>query len=557
MKSPLPTSSATQNIRSDSPRRYVHGWENGRAFVFRAMFSFAALSSLLVVALGSFPGWVDWWRFFGRHRSLGDSCPFEQPDLSVPLFHATRPRLFASLARSFNGSVPHSIILPAAHHVLHAESDAEYMYWKQTANLKYLMDSYPIDGGVVVLNSKLEGYEIVVYLPEQNDRDIAFLGPLPSKEYIIKEYHVQNVFSIVDLPDHLSVKAKTNVEILTTVESVDLYNSLPANVVEKLARIDVAVAFSDVALQAFYQARFVKTKEELTRLVFASHLASWVHKRVEKYIAFSKEVNEIWLHTEFVRLSALCGGDIQSYEPIIGAGPNAATLHYRTGFNRAISHVPVKDETFVLIDAAPEFAGYTSDLTRTYARSRKWTKEMEEVFGIVNRVQTKFIHEYYNLGADWMTINQLSKVDLTNELVEAEFIFGSVEEALANNVAFIFMPHGLGHPVGLEVHDPTPSNFVRPLEQSGFAPPTELADYLLQTEKFHLAPYNVASYEVFKGHITTVEPGVYFIPKILEAAKNGPIGKYVNWEKIEHGDYVSLGGVRIEDVILIDHDGSK
>ncbi|KAJ3400254.1 hypothetical protein HDV05_001191, partial [Chytridiales sp. JEL 0842] len=270
------------------------------------------------------------------------------------------------------------------------------------------------------------------------------------------------------------------------------------------------------------------------------------------------------LAAEFLKISAVCGGHLQAYAPIVGAGAHGAVLHYRTGEDFEAAFKPIPEPSFVLIDAAPEYLGWASDLTRTYARGDKWTPEMEEVHGIVYRIQQKFMLEYYNEGALWADINRQIMVDLTVELKEAGFLKGSIEELMQKNLYQVFMPHGLGHPVGLEVHDPTPSKLAlsgAQMSAFGLVPNTPTSFPSAWSGNLNAMAAAMVNYTVFRGHITTVEPGVYFIPKLLELVRSDADetgrNKYINWDKIDSGWYVQLGGVRIEDVIMIDHEGRK
>ncbi|KAJ3073093.1 hypothetical protein HDU98_002238 [Podochytrium sp. JEL0797] len=521
---------------------------------------------LTIAAVGLAAAWFLPQCMHKHRKSPSDVCPFEQPDLSTPIFLSTRPRLFKILDDSL--PEPHTLLLPVAPQVLQSESDNDFPGWKQTANVRYLMGDFTIDGGVIALSRKASTdnstlsedlYDMTVYLPLQTERESVFLGAFPSREQIMAEFQVQNVFSVAELPSHLS--ALKLEQILSTVAPDVLFKSLPQTVIAEFAEQHVDIQFSFEAQQAFWNSRFVKTDQEFVRLTFASRLAAWVHQRISKLIANSKVITEIELMTEFVRLSALCGGDLQSYPPIVGAGPNAAVLHYRTGLYRGLAHKPIQDNTFVLVDAAAEFAGYASDLTRTYARHNKWNKQMKEVYGIVSRVQEKFVQKHYQLDADWAAINRLAALDLTEELVHAGFILGTVEEALEKGVAnAVFMPHGLGHPVGLDVHDPTPASFIGSVSDAAFVPGEGVDEFFAWSKQTRPALFDaaLANFKVFKGHVCTVEPGVYFIPNLLEKVKEGPLSKFVNWSKIEEGDYVNtVGGVRIEDVVLFDHSGKK
>ncbi|KAI8622036.1 peptidase M24, structural domain-containing protein [Chytriomyces sp. MP71] len=511
--------------------------------------------------------------------TLANVCPFEQPNLSQPIFHSTRPRLFKALESVL--AAGEILVIPSAPRILQAESDSEYMGWKQTANVKYLLDHYSVGGGVVTISRANDltlnsPCLVSLYLPIQTERDDIFMGSLPSKEELRRDFGIDNVSTVDELPLHLSTAVKESKNVISTVQATQVFASLPATVVDRLTAEGVEIQFSSQALQAFYEARFIKTDQEFARLVFASKLAHWVHKNVELYISRSKEVTEIEIFTEFIRLSALCGGDLQSYPPIVGAGMHGATLHYRTGNLRRESHAKIQPGSFVLVDAAPEFAGYTSDLTRTYVRGgsgkrggllcrgqcRLWTPQMKEVYGIVERVQQRFI-DSFELGADWAAINSEFVVDITRELVNAEFIIGvSLEDAVQMKAYSIFMPHGLGHPVGLEVHDPTPNIFVEEgikflgNTSAGFDTVNAHMEWI-KKQKPQLHNAAVANYKISRGHITTVEPGIYFIPKLLESVKKEARGECINWDKIEQGGYLSLGGVRIEDIVMFGHDGKK
>jgi Xaa-Pro aminopeptidase len=118
--------------------------------------------------------------------------------------------------------------------------------------------------------------------------------------------------------------------------------------------------------------------------------------------------------------------------------------------------------------------------------------------------------------------------------------------------------------LGLEVHDPTPTKLALSAAQMAsfgvnpFAPGSLPSAWSSHRNAFAAA---MANYTVFRGHVTTVEPGVYFIPELLELVRKDGDGsgrsKHINWKKLDEGNYVEVGGVRIEDVILIDHDGKK
>ncbi|KAI9362968.1 peptidase M24, structural domain-containing protein [Zopfochytrium polystomum] len=505
----------------------------------------------LCVSKFPFPPW----------HSPSDLCPFQVPAYTHP-FVTVRPRLYQLLAEVIPDAST-VLLLPTAPRPIRAESDAEFPGWRQSANILYLLGPYHISGGVVAVSrsrsSNLkELFQIDVYLPQQTEREAVFMGFFPSAETLRRRHLISDAFPIADLPSNLA--AANASRIITTVSVSELQASLYPLTTEDLLGRHGTVETSGAARAAFEQARFVKNAEEIVLLKYASKVAGWAHSKVEALISFSRTLSENEIRTEFVRLCGLCGGDSQAYGAIVGAGPHGAVLHYRTGEDVETGSRPVEKETLVLIDAAPEFYGYASDLTRTHPRFKIWNEKTAEVYSIVASVQQRFIDVHYKEGAMWADINIEFVKDFTLALYKAGFLIGeSLEVLLENNMHSVFMPHGLGHPVGLEVHDPTPANVAmnaadvktaKLVPVDGFLN-AWLSDPVLKASM-------LANYSVFRGHVATVEPGVYFIPGLLEIVrKDVARAKYVNWTKLDEGNYVELGGVRIEDVVLIDLDGVK
>jgi Xaa-Pro dipeptidase len=172
----------------------------------------------------------------------------------------------------------------------------------------------------------------------------------------------------------------------------------------------------------------------------------------------------------------------------------------------------------MLIDAAPETKGYTSDVSRTYPVNGKFTADQKLVYDIVLGTQKAGI-EAFVPGTTWGDVNLATQQYMTAGLLSAGFVRGDIEELIQASVYSTFMPHGLGHSVGLDVHD---------IPFSGVAVP---------------------------GNVYTVEPGIYFVEDLLDAALAGPYGYLYNEEVIDR--FRGFGGVRIEDVIAVTADGNE
>jgi Xaa-Pro dipeptidase len=143
-------------------------------------------------------------------------------------------------------------------------------------------------------------------------------------------------------------------------------------------------------------------------------------------------------------------------------------------------------------------------------------------------------------GVDWRDV-QLRAHALTAEVLrDADLIRCSTDEAVASGVTRVFLPHGIGHLLGLEVHDV--GGFMAAAE-SGELPRPAADPYLRLTRTLE------------EGFVVTMEPGIYFIPQLLEAARAEPLGSRINWPSVE--GFMRFGGIRIEDDLAVTASGCE
>jgi len=178
----------------------------------------------------------------------------------------------------------------------------------------------------------------------------------------------------------------------------------------------------------------------------------------------------------------------------------------------------------MLIDAAGEFEGYCADVTRTYPINGKFTKMQRVVFDMVLAVQNqtwKFIKANEN---SWGALWSYTKVTLLQQLLQNQFVNGTVESLLNQSIYSLFMPHGLSHYIGLSVHDTS----------------SEPASTRFQV-----------------GNAFTIEPGIYFIPGLLSQTIVTPLQRaLINWTTVQPYLDANFGGVRIEDDFVIAPNGT-
>ena len=220
------------------------------------------------------------------------------------------------------------------------------------------------------------------------------------------------------------------------------------------------------------------------------------------------------------------------YEHICGCGPNGATLHY------IVNDQQLTDGQLLLMDMGGLAGGYVSDVTSTIPVNGKFTQKQKDIYDIVLSANLQ-VQNNAKPGVSWTDMHLLAETEIITGLRNLGLLSSSytVEEMINNRVAYYFMPHGLGHLMGIDVHD-----------AGGY-----LSFTPKRSQEKGLSSLRTARY-LEANMVLSDEPGIYFIPYLLEKAFNDEnIKKYFVVDKIK--EYYDFGGVRIEDDILITEDG--
>lgn len=218
------------------------------------------------------------------------------------------------------------------------------------------------------------------------------------------------------------------------------------------------------------------------------------------------------------------GADRTGYHTIVGSGPNSAVLHFAPSTRAA------RAGELVLIDAGGEVERYVADVTRTFAVGAPGGFQRDLHQAVLHAQQRAIAR--CTAGAEWKEIHLATAVDLVAGLVELGVLRGAPAALVEREAHTLFFPHGLGHMVGLGVRD-----------ASGLAPGrTKDPRPSLRTLRMDLP--------LAPGYVVTVEPGLYFIPPLLnDPARRARYHDCVNWPLVDQ--HLELGGVRIEDNLLI------
>jgi Xaa-Pro dipeptidase len=273
--------------------------------------------------------------------------------------------------------------------------------------------------------------------------------------------------------------------------------------------------------------RAVKTDYEVECIARSSAIAVRGHCAVAD--AFRQGASEFTLNQ--VYCAATCQRETQlPYVNIIALNEHAAVLHYQN----LRSAKPDTLRSF-LIDAGARFHGYASDITRTYAHD---DGDFAELVARLEMLQQAICSEVAS-GKDFVNLNDRAHQLLAAVMSEHGILECSADAAYESGLTRTFLPHGLGHLLGLQVHDAGGRQI---------SPDGEVRDPPETDPNLRLTRVLEA------GFVLTIEPGIYFIPSLLDALP-GTLSKLLNSERIAR--LLPFGGIRIEDNLRVESAGSE
>lgn len=265
-----------------------------------------------------------------------------------------------------------------------------------------------------------------------------------------------------------------------------------------------------------------KTPYEIALMRQAQRLGARGHRAAEA--AFRAGASEFQIHMAYCSAVGQDANELP-YGNIIGLNEHAAVLHYTELGRRAPS--PLRS---FLIDAGASAHGYASDITRTYAATGH--DEFQALVDAVDAAQQQMCAAV-RAGVDYRQLHIDAHLSLMGILRDFGVLKVSPEAALASGVSAAFFPHGLGHLIGLQVHD-----------VAGFA----ASDRGGRIERPQGHPYLRLTRVLEPGMVVTIEPGVYFIDMLLDEVKQAGHAASVDWSRVDF--FRPYGGVRIEDEVL-------
>lgn len=272
--------------------------------------------------------------------------------------------------------------------------------------------------------------------------------------------------------------------------------------------------------------RAAKTPYEIACLAEANRLGARGHQAAAQ--RFREGGSEFEIHQAFLEA---CGQREQElpYNAIVAVNEAASVLHYQV-----LRRERPLDPRTLLLDAGASHAGYGSDITRTTAKS---AGDFADLVAAMDRLQLGLC-ALAAPGVDWRDIHAAAVQRIAALLCEAGILRCGVEEAIESGASRLFFPHGIGHLLGLQVHD---VGGTMADAEGGTLPKPPHDPALRLTRK--LEP----------GFVVTMEPGLYFIDALLGPARAGPHAPRINWSQVDA--LAPWGGIRIEDNLAITASG--
>jgi Xaa-Pro aminopeptidase len=299
-----------------------------------------------------------------------------------------------------------------------------------------------------------------------------------------------------------------------------------ANLGAPVVRVDSDAELEADARYALNRVRRRKDAVEIERMRAAEHATRAGFAAAVEAIAPGRSEREVQIELEAAFLRG--GGDAVAYETIVAGGPNSAVLHFMPT-SRAFA-----EGDLVLIDAGAEVRGYDCDVTRTYPASGSFTSEQQALHTLVAAACAAGI-EQCRPGTEWLDVHAAVARVIAEGLLDFGVLRGAPDTLVESGAVTLFFPHGVGHMLGLGVRDAGEVLRGREGTRPGF--PRVRVDLPLEA-----------------GHCFTVEPGVYFVPALLQDEEHRRThADTVDWGRVDR--MLGFGGIRIEHDVLVTEDG--
>ena len=412
-----------------------------------------------------------------------------------------------------------------------AEAPAQYRdncyKWRQDSTWLYY---FGLDEPNMAAVLSIDSGNQAIFANDVDIDDIIWMGP---QESVASKAASVGILKTAPY-DNLAGWLKENVKGRTVhiIPPSRYYNTLKLMELLGCARVDKRV--SEALVKAIVSQRLVKEDIEIAAIDEACALGYEMHSVGRDSIKPGILEQEIVGKMEGVTLSKGWGVSF----------PTILTQHGETLHNHLHDKIIEPGKLMVIDTGAESNLHYASDFTRTYPTSGKFTARQRDVYQIVYECN-ELAFSLTKPGTTYRDVHLAVARKMLDGLQALDLVHGDLDEMVACGIAGLFQPHGLGHNMGLDVHD---------MEDLG----ENLVGYdpdQTRAKQLGLGSLRMAR-RLVPGHVITDEPGIYFIPALIEKFKKEGLGKdFVNYAKLE--GYYDFGGIRLEDDVLVTPTGAR
>jgi Xaa-Pro aminopeptidase len=396
-------------------------------------------------------------------------------------------------------------IIPAAHEVTRSY-DSEFKF-RQDSDFWYLT-GFPEPDAIAVIDPQNKKAPYTLYVRPRDPEMETWFGRRQGVEGAVKNFGADKAFSIERFDKDLAGLLDGH-DVLYYRFSVD--KDLDAKILDylhpqRVRRLKTAYPPHTIKDPTIItgEMRLHKTPEEVEMMQTAATIAADAHTLAMKKVKPGMTEGQVEALMEAYMKDKGASG--VAYNSIVGGGDNATILHY------VENNMPLKDGDLILIDAGAEYKGYASDITRTFPVNGKFTQAQREVYDVVLDVQLKCV-EYTKTGNTVKGRQDYSIELLTEGMLKLGLLKGKASDLIKKKAYMKYYMHGVGHYLGLDVHD--------------------AGRYFTDQSAKNSKPFA-------PGMVLTVEPGLYIPPD----------------DKSAPAKYRGIG-IRIEDDVLVTEDGNR
>jgi Xaa-Pro aminopeptidase len=364
--------------------------------------------------------------------------------------------------------------------------------------------------------------------------DIIWMGPQPTIKELAAEIGVENTEPFSQLGNYLrnANNQNRNIHVLPFYRGDTLIQF--SNLLE-ISHSEAENFVSIELVKAVINLRSIKDKYEIEELIKAAAIGYKMHTTAMKMAKPGIYEQEIAGTVEGI---ALAHGGMLSF-PII-LSQNGETLHNHDHSNL------LQEGRLMLTDTGAETTmHYASDNTRTVPVGGKFSQKQKDIYNIVLSA-VNHVTSLIKPGIPYRDIHLEAARIIAEELTNLGIMKGNPQDAVREGAHALFMPHGLGHMMGLDVHD-----------MEGLGEDNVGYDHeIKRSTQFGLSGLRLGR-KLQEGFVLTNEPGIYFIPDLINKWEKEKINKdFINFDKIKK-EYINFGGIRLEDDLLVTENGSQ